>query len=272
MRFTLAGEEDSPLAAGGRKGRFHRVRTEDQERGGDGVGWSLQKTQGPRPVQILFGPKPTECKAEKLLNLSTDGKEIRKQRKVSCEVTNTPYSFDSVRDLRTQREAGLGERPLPQSPARSKVLGLRAPGMQKPFRPRPPSGLRRPGSGALRLPTPTNPLSPTQPRPAGGRSRGPPAPPPEEDPERRAGPRPRGLRLGQRLQWRAEPRPTRPGAPWPLGCRLPRAGEARPAVGAGRLPARAARAWALGLEGFPGALLGPPCPSRHGSRSSCQWR
>lgn len=51
----------------------------------------LQKTQSP-----YSGLKPPGCKAQKLLNLSMGGKEIRKQRKVSCEVTDTPYSFHSV--------------------------------------------------------------------------------------------------------------------------------------------------------------------------------
>lgn len=67
------------------------------------------------------GLKPPRCEAEKLLNLSTDGKEIREQRKVSCEVTNTPYYFYSVQDLRLQREAGFGERPLRRGPAPSET-------------------------------------------------------------------------------------------------------------------------------------------------------
>lgn len=53
--------------------------------------------ENPEPeLSRLFGLQSPGCKAEKLLNLSTGGKEIRKQRKVSCEVTHTPYSFYSV--------------------------------------------------------------------------------------------------------------------------------------------------------------------------------
>jgi hypothetical protein len=54
-----------------------------------------QKSRARTP-QIGFGLIAPGCKAKKLLNLSIGGKEIRKQRKVSWEVTNTLYSFYSM--------------------------------------------------------------------------------------------------------------------------------------------------------------------------------
>lgn len=60
-----------------------------------GKGWD-DSSRKPRAGAVQIGLQSPGCKAEKLLNLSTGGKEIRKQRKVSCEVTHTPYSFYSV--------------------------------------------------------------------------------------------------------------------------------------------------------------------------------
>ena len=170
---------------------------------------------------------------------------------------------------------GLENDASPRVPRRARSQGCE-PGRRRASSaawPRPPSGLHRPGPGAPRLPTPTNLSSPTPQRPAGGRSRrpaepGPAAPPAEGDPKRRSRPRPRRLLLGQRVQLNGGPRPTCRRAPWPLGYRsrtCRRGQETGPAAGAKRLPARAAGAWAPGLQGLRGALLSRPCLSRPGA-------
>lgn len=117
---------------------------------------------------------------------------------------------------------------------------LQAPTEGKPSRPRIPSGLSRPVSDSV------GPRLPTQqaqyPRLLKGSQEGAATAPPSL---------PRGATGGGR--------PTAPVrcAPGPLKCGAHTC-QGVPA-GAKRLPARAAQAWAPGLQGLPGALLSRPC-------------
>lgn len=201
------------------------------------------------------GLKRPGCKAEKLLNLPTGGKEIRNNEKFPAKGPTHPTLFIPWETRQRKVRPGLHNDPRPRSRAGQRLRAA-SPGCRKPSRPRTPRGLRRPGRAGRRVRSRADrPLSPDA---AGGRSRrpaepGPAAPPPEGDP----GP-------GRAAPARAPPqkpgrdRPARRSrVPRVCGQHVPRGG---PAGGpAKERPVLAKRPRVPGLPRLPAAPQ-PTCP------------